>query len=269
MDVLKRFLQFVHHTFSAQDGKMKLFLLDHDSIRKYDVYDLSGPAGLVHSVRWLAAHNYFLALKHMPQMVKSWYLDFTRAGKSALEDWTEKNFTPLVLEDCIKEIRDWRGPNEVKDVDDGNSFLVRLPSRNGSTLTLSYEIDDQFCTVQFVFPASYPLMSIEVKPITRVALTERAWISVIKHIAGAMRFNCGSVIDGIEVFQRNVSGALAGHENCYICYSVIGENMKVPDKTCSTCKKVYHSSCLAQWFKSSNGNTCPTCRQPFTGLARR
>lgn len=83
-----------------------------------------------------------------------------------------------------------------------------------------------------------------------------------------MRFNFGSVVDGIEVFYKNVSGYLEGHENCYICYSVVSEDMKVPSKECGTCRKVYHGKCLGQWFASSNGNTCPTCRQPFLGMGR-
>jgi hypothetical protein len=269
LNIFQRLLHFVYVTFSTPDGKMKLLSLDKESIRNYDVQDLSDPTGLVHNIRWLAAVNYFQALKYMPQMVKTWYLDFTRAGKAALQQWTEQNFTPLVLEDCLKDIRDWRGPSEEKEVNDGNSFLVKLPTKSGNTITLSYEIDDQFCTVQFIFPDSYPLDSIAVKSVNRVAVPEKTWISVINNISGAMRFNCGSVIDGIEVFKRNVSGFLDGHENCCICYSVISEEMKVPEKTCGTCKKVFHGKCLGQWFSSSNGNTCPMCRQPFAGLARR
>ncbi|KUJ16723.1 uncharacterized protein LY89DRAFT_616218 [Mollisia scopiformis] len=271
-DELKKLLEFVYHTFNAKGGGLRPlsdFQLGKESVREYDVWDVSHPSGLLHNVQWLSAHVYFLALKYIPQLVKSWFLDFTRAGKVFMGDWTERYFTPLVLEDCVEEVRTWRGNGDVMDTQDGKQLIIKLPAKKGSTITVSYEIDEQYCTITLTFPSRYPLDSIEVESVSRVAVPEKTWNSVLKQIQGAVRFEGGNIIDGIEVFRQNVAGFLDGHDPCSICYSIVSEDMKLPEKGCATCRNRFHTDCLMKWFKTSNGNTCPMCRQPFTGLSRR
>ncbi|KAE8452570.1 hypothetical protein EG329_013829 [Mollisiaceae sp. DMI_Dod_QoI] len=270
-DELKHLLQFINHTFLGPDGKLRplsQFQLDKESIRDYDVWDLSHSAGMLHSVQWLSAHVYFLALKSIPTLVKAWYLDYTRAGKVSLGDWTERYFTPLIVEDSVEDVRAWRGPNEVMEKD-GQQLIVKLPAKKGNTITVSYEIDEQYCTINLGFPARYPLESIEVRSVNRFGVPEKTWNGVLKTIEAAVRFSGGNVIDGIEVFRQNIAQFMDGHEQCAICYSIVSEDMKVPEKKCATCKNSFHTKCIAKWFKSSNGNTCPMCRQNFTGTVVR
>ena len=60
-------------------------------------------------------------------------------------------------------------------------------------------------------------------------------------------FSNGSLIDGLLAFRRNVQGALKGQTECAICYSIIGTDMKTPDKRCGTCKRLFHGGCLLRW----------------------
>lgn len=73
----------------------------------------------------------------------------------------------------------------------------------------------------------------------------------------------GSIADGLAAWRRNVTGALKGQTECAICYSIISADKQLPTKKCPTCKHLFHSSCLFKWFKTSNANTCPLCRNPF------
>ncbi|KAF2455371.1 hypothetical protein BDY21DRAFT_350598 [Lineolata rhizophorae] len=71
------------------------------------------------------------------------------------------------------------------------------------------------------------------------------------------------LIDGLVAFRKNVLGALKGQTECAICYSVVGPDRQLPSKKCSTCKNAFHAGCLFRWFKTSNGSSCPLCRNPF------
>lgn len=73
----------------------------------------------------------------------------------------------------------------------------------------------------------------------------------------------GSIVDGLDTFKKNVAGALKGHTECAICYSIVSAEKKLPDQECGTCRNLFHNDCLHKWFKSSNANLCPLCRNPF------
>jgi hypothetical protein len=83
---------------------------------------------------------------------------------------------------------------------------------------------------------------------------------------GVITFSNGSIIDGLQVFKRNIIGALKGQNECAICYSIISTDKRMPDKKCTTCKNLFHRTCLYKWFQTSNQNTCPLCRNPIDYL---
>jgi len=119
-------------------------------------------------------------------------------------------------------------------------------------------------------PAVYPLEGVKVEGINRVAVDEKKWTSWMMITQAVITFSNGNITDGLVTFHKNVSGALKGHTECAICYSIISSDKKVPDKKCQTCKNLFHSSCLFKWFASSNQSTCPLCRNPFNyGTVRR
>ncbi|KAF8849447.1 hypothetical protein BDZ45DRAFT_732224 [Acephala macrosclerotiorum] len=261
-------LLFINHFFAASDGKLRplSYYQLQDGIGAFDAFDLS--RGLEHSVAWLSASVYHDVLRFTPNLVREWHTAYTRAGKGFMADWTERNFTPTVIRDAIDEVHDWRGGSEVKEYEDGQQLIIRLPTTRGNTITVSYEIDEQLCSISFTLPPLYPLAKIEVKSISRVGIPHKNWEGLVKNIEGCVKF-VGTVIDGIEIFRQSITRFMKGHEQCSICYSVISEDMRVPEKKCATCRNTFHSKCLAKWFSSSNNNTCPMCRQNFHGLVTR
>ena len=46
-------------------------------------------------------------------------------------------------------------------------------------------------------------------------------------------------------------------EVCSICYEILHENFS---HTITECEHKFHSSCLIEWFRTSNNTTCPYCR---------
>lgn len=74
----------------------------------------------------------------------------------------------------------------------------------------------------------------------------------------------GSVLDGLQLWKRNVDKHFEGVEECYICYSVLhGSSYQLPRKQCRTCRKRFHAECLYRWFDTSNNSACPLCRNLF------
>jgi hypothetical protein len=58
---------------------------------------------------------------------------------------------------------------------------------------------------------------------------------------------------------------IAGHEPCPVCYFYMHTTDKaLPNTTCRTCKKRFHSLCIKEWFKNQKEQgvrtCCPMCR---------
>lgn len=137
-------------------------------------------------------------------------------------------------------------------------------SPNRSELIASIVIDEEnpAISIAISLPHSYPFQPASVSSRHRVGVDEKKWQSWLRTIQ-IIILTSNSLIDGLLAFRRNVLGALKGQSECAICYSVIGQDMKPPDKPCKTCKNNFHSACLFRWFKSSSSSTCPLCRNNF------
>ncbi|KYK61296.1 C3HC4 type zinc finger containing protein [Drechmeria coniospora] len=217
------------------------------------------------SMYWLLAHSFYLTLKYIPSLFRAWYLDCrSKQTRIAVETWTTKFFSPLIIADTLAEVQAWADSQEAPPSDEKE--LVVKVSRAAREVTAGYEVDEEQALIVIKVPSSYPIDGITVLGQHRVAVTERKWQSWIMTTQGAITFSNGSIMDGLQVFRRNIVGALKGQTECAICYSIISSDKRTPDKRCSTCKNLFHRSCLYKWFQTSNQNSCPLCRNPIDYL---
>ncbi|ODA81059.1 hypothetical protein RJ55_04021 [Drechmeria coniospora] len=217
------------------------------------------------SMYWLLAHSFYLTLKYIPSLFRAWYLDCrSKQTRIAVETWTTKFFSPLIIADTLAEVQAWADSQEAPPSDEKE--LVVKVSRAAREVTAGYEVDEEQASIVIKVPSSYPIDGITVLGQHRVAVTERKWQSWIMTTQGAITFSNGSIMDGLQVFRRNIVGALKGQTECAICYSIISSDKRTPDKRCSTCKNLFHRSCLYKWFQTSNQNSCPLCRNPIDYL---
>ncbi|TPP55799.1 E3 ubiquitin-protein ligase listerin [Fasciola gigantica] len=80
----------------------------------------------------------------------------------------------------------------------------------------------------------------------------------------------GSILDGIDLWQKNVRKKFEGVEECAICYSVVhNSNFSLPKMQCHTCHKLFHYACMYRWFTTSRNPVCPLCRHRFFGPTGR
>ncbi|KAJ6789213.1 hypothetical protein PWT90_06804 [Aphanocladium album] len=235
-----------------------------EHIYSYDV-KLADSEAEEKSMQWLLVHLYYLVLKYTPGLFRTWYIDCrSKQTRIAVEAWTTKYYSPLIIGDNLDEVQKWADTQEAPATDE-QELQVKV-SRAAREVTAGYEVDESQASIVIKVPASYPIEGVTVGSLNRVAVTDRKWQSWIMTTQGVITFSNGNIIDGLQVFKRNIVGALKGQSECAICYSIISTDKRMPDKRCTTCKNLFHRTCLYKWFQSSNQNTCPLCRNPIDYL---
>ncbi|KAF7867460.1 uncharacterized protein EAF02_009651 [Botrytis sinoallii] len=261
---LGSFLTFLFDVLGHSNGtplNLEKAHFDESSIRTYDT-SLADSETNERNFQWLLIHLYHLCLRHTGDLAKAWFSDCqSKQTRQAVETWTEKYFTPLLISDKLDEIDEWAVSKEAKE--GGEKELEIKTSKGARSIFASYEIDDTSIQIVIRFPSNYPFYNVKVEGINRVAVPEKKWRSWLLIVQGAITFSNGSLIDGLTTFRRNVEGSLKGHTECAICYSIISSDKKTPDKKCGTCKNTFHGQCLFKWFASSNQSSCPLCRCAF------
>lgn len=233
-------------------------------IGDYDIKLADSEAG-EQSMHWLLAHLFYLTLKYTPGLFRAWYIDCrSKQTRIAVESWTTKYFSPLIIADTLDTVQSWAESQEAPAGDE-QELLVKV-SKAAREVTAGYEVDESQAAIVIRIPSSYPIEGVTVADLHRVAVSERKWQSWIMTTQGVITFSNGNIIDGLQVFKRNIVGALKGQSECAICYSIISADKRMPDKRCTTCKNLFHRTCLYKWFQSSNQNTCPLCRNPIDYL---
>ncbi|KAJ9649033.1 hypothetical protein H2199_000946 [Coniosporium tulheliwenetii] len=211
--------------------------------------------------QWLLTHLYYLCLKHLPALTKVWWIDCkSRQKVLAVETWTEKFISLTIITDALKSVSDWAATEEESSEE---ALKVKVNQR-AKEITASYEVDEQTMAIIVRLPGNYPLRQAVVEGLNRVAVDERKWQSWLRNTQGVITFSNNNIVDGLIAWRKNVVGALKGQTECAICYSIISGDKQLPNKRCSTCKNLFHTSCLYKWFKTSNASTCPLCRNTFT-----
>ncbi|TWU77234.1 hypothetical protein ED733_001585 [Metarhizium rileyi] len=235
-----------------------------EQIRDYDIKVAEAEGG-EQSLHWLLIHLYYLALKFIPGLFRLWYISCrSKQTRIAVEAWTAKYLSPIIISEALDGVQLWVDQQEPPATDE-QELQVKV-SRTAKEVTAGYEVDESQAAIVIKIPPSYPIENVTVSSLTRVAVNERKWQSWIMTTQGVITFSNGSIIDGLQVFKRNITGALKGQSECAICYSIISTDKRMPDKRCSTCKNLFHRTCLYKWFQTSSQNTCPLCRNPIDYL---
>ncbi|PHH71291.1 hypothetical protein CDD82_6599 [Ophiocordyceps australis] len=237
--------------------------LGPQQIRHWDV-EMAEAESAEQGMHWLLVHVFYLVVKFTPGLFKAWFMSCrSKQTRIAVEAWTQKYFSPLIIADTLDDVEKWADSQEQTE---GEQPLQIKVLRTAREVTAGYEVDELQATIIIALPPTYPLEGVSVVGVRRVAVSERKWQSWVLATQGVIAFSGGSIIDGLLAFRRNVAGAMRGQSECAICYSIISADRRMPDKRCTTCKNLFHRSCLYKWFTTSSQNTCPLCRNPIDYL---
>lgn len=250
-----------HALARALDLDKEGFTPDH--IRSYSI-DLADSEPAEKDMNWLLIHLFYLVLKYIPGLFKTWYLDCpSKQTKNTMQSWMGKFFSPLIISDELDEVVGWSTNQEAGD--DVEELAIKV-NKYQREVNAAYPVDDDTAIITFIVPQSYPLDPVEVLGTKRVAVREDKWQAWIKGIKAVIMFGNSNLVDGLMAFRRNISLALKDQEECAICYSIVAQDKSLPDKKCGTCSHFFHRVCLYKWFQNSGRNTCPLCRNAIDYL---
>ena len=79
-------------------------------------YTLNTTADPALDLRWLLTHVYYLAVRYTPSLAKSWKLECkNRATVIAVEQFTEKHISPLLIDQELSAVAEWTKNRETDD----------------------------------------------------------------------------------------------------------------------------------------------------------
>jgi hypothetical protein len=189
-DYIDPFLSFMFDVLghsAASPLKLDREHIDDSMVRKYDMWVATNSDSLEHDMHWLLVNLYYLSLKYIPGLVKTWWLDSKdRQTTIAVEKWTEKYFSTLIIQDLFDDVSQWSEKQEA-DSEDEKTLMVKV-SKNSREVFAGYEIDDMEMKIVIRLPPSYPLHIATVESINRVAIPEQKWQSFLRSTQGAIQF---------------------------------------------------------------------------------
>lgn len=180
------------------------------------------------SVVLLCAHLYYRALQTVPTLVRLWILECKdRNLSTAVTTYTSKYFSSVIINAELERVITTRLGDDKMDV------KVISVHREVNT---TYTIDESEIKMSLRMPPDWPLHVIEVRGVKKVGVKEdrwNAWISGVRQVVltqvgltvGASQqfsISCilqGNVVDGLELFKKNVSAHFENKTECAICYS--------------------------------------------------
>ncbi|KAG2731039.1 hypothetical protein G9P44_006188 [Scheffersomyces stipitis] len=238
----------------------------HNSfISDYDIRSGIPGESFAFEMQFLLLHHYFLSLKYISSPVQTWYKEIRdKQLKQRVEKFTTKFVSPLLVAQILNDVGEAKDKLESRD----ENLTVKV-NKITNEIRSVYVIDEQTMEMVVKIPHNYPLESVTVEGPLRLGVKEIQWKAWLLASQRVISLTNGSIVDAIELFNKNVNLHFSGFEECAICYSILHQDLSLPSKSCSTCNNKFHAACLYKWFKSSGSSTCPLCRSTFTFRAGR
>ncbi|KAJ7584094.1 hypothetical protein C8J56DRAFT_1005201 [Mycena floridula] len=242
---------------SLDQGTAKAFKLDVWAVDEYHVQYYE--PGNTFSLRVLAAHVYYRALLTVPSLIHSWLQECKdRQVSTAITAFTSSHFSPVIIR---RELAHVKSPEALKDLENENLKIKVSSSGSVNEVVASYLVDEHQLEIKLRIPGDWPLHRIDVKDVQRVGVDENRWRAWIFGVQQTIWAQNGRIIEGLELFKKNVTLHFEGQVECAICYSIISVmDGSLPKKPCKTCKNRFHAGCLFKWFNTSHSSSCPLCR---------
>lgn len=139
-------------------------------------------------VQYLLSHLFYLALTHLPSLVKSYYLDIrSRQTSQAVESWTAKHISPLIVSSSLQAVAEWDEKSDKSDPEN-DKWTTKVGMRS-KEIHVSYVVDEQTMAIKIVLPDAYPLAAAQVVGVSRVAVKEEKWQSWLRNCQGVITFS--------------------------------------------------------------------------------
>lgn len=145
-------------------------------------------------LQWLLVNLYYQCLRYIPNLTKTWWLDCkSKQTRIAVEAWTERFLSPLIIEDTLAEVAQW-GEEQESPADDEKELIIKV-SKKSKEVYAGYEVDDMQAQIVIRLPSTYPLDGAKVDSVHRVAVSEKKWQSWLMTTQGVILFSvCATIL---------------------------------------------------------------------------
>lgn len=208
-----------------------------------------------------ALHLYFSIALHMPVTVRKWFNN--NANKklcNLVNEYTVKHISNII---CSLEMENVQKKCQIRADEDKMNNLMIKARPNAKEVYAIYTRDEFKMELTIKLPINYPLGSVQIDGGKRVGVTDLKWRSWLLQLTTFLSHQNGPILDGVDLWRRNIDKRFEGIEKCMICFSILHSNYQLPKKKCQTCSKMFHNLCLYKWFESSGNSTCPLCRNTW------
>eukprot|EP01083_Nonionella_stella_P201103 735903_1 len=206
----------------------------------------------------LAKDLYLKTLEIFPALCRQWWSSLPQGARGEAEKLTAKQFSPILIGKELSATKNTPLPADVVDV-----FRLRT-NVSAREITAIYSSGDIRLSLSIVLQSSHPLKPVEAKFLDAVGVKRARCSSWLLNIMKILRSENGSIREAVLLWKANVDKHFEGVEECPICYSVIHPSTRsLPRVSCRTCSGKFHPECLYKWFSTSQGSTCPLCRDLF------
>lgn len=215
----------------------------------------------VNEIELIALHLYFSVALHMPVTVRKWFNNNSNKRLCNLvNEYTVKHISQLI---CSLEMDSVQAKcQERANRDESNNLIIKARPSAKEVYAI-YTRDEFKMELTIKLPLNYPLGPVQIDGGKRVGVTDLKWRSWLLQLTTFLAHQNGPILDGIDLWRKNIDKRFEGVEKCTICFSILHSNYQLPKKRCQTCANMFHNICLYKWFESSGNSTCPLCRNPW------
>lgn len=207
----------------------------------------------------LLSHLYYSCCHFIGSLTRQWYTEVRDLQlKQQVQKFSVRYVSPILISKMLQEVDQAKDKLTAKD----ENLTIKVNQVTNEIKSV-YAIDEQIMEMVVSIPELYPLADVAVEGPLRLGVKENQWKAWLLASQRVVSLTNGSIIDCIELFNRNVNLHFSGFEECAICYSILHQDHSLPSKVCPTCTNKFHAACLYKWFKSSGSSTCPLCRSTF------
>ncbi|ODV77199.1 uncharacterized protein CANTADRAFT_23344 [Suhomyces tanzawaensis NRRL Y-17324] len=258
LGVFERLFDYIFDQVDVSDNKLMASLSIETSLQSYDPKSPAGDS-LHDEYQVLLLHLYFLSFRFLGSQIQTWYNHIRdRQLKQKIEKFSSASVSPILITKILDEVSNAKASIESKD----ENLTIKV-NKVINEIKSVYLIDEFTMEMVIKIPSIYPLENVNVSGPLRLGVKENQWKAWLLASQRVISLTNGSIMEAVELFNKNVNLHFSGFEECAICYSILHQDLSLPSKTCTTCNNKFHAACLYKWFKSSGSSTCPLCRSPF------
>lgn len=201
-----------------------------------------------------ASRLLFKSITLLPAAVRMFHKNMPNCFMPVFHEVITKYASKLLIETQL---------DKVNEAEFGDRMKVRTVPVTGQIIA-EYAVEETKMKLTIELPADYPLSVPTMNLDKAIVRGDRAKKWLMQLNAYLFHQN-GAILEGIEMWKRNVDKGIEGVEDCTICMMTVHQQThQLPKIKCKQCKNKFHSNCLYKWFESSNQSTCPLCRNNFT-----